>query len=55
LEKVLSERPIKAYQAQGFVFAIDVKSKDEALSYAQRLQAAETHYPTKTPMVQANY
>jgi|TARA_B110000114_G_scaffold89379_1_gene94505 non-heme Fe2+,alpha-ketoglutarate-dependent halogenase len=54
LEKVLSERPIKAYQAQGFVFAIDVKSKDEALSYAQRLQAAETHYPTDLSGVNRN-
>ena len=43
--KVLSEAQIKAYQEQGFISAIDVMSEDEALSYAQRLQAAETHYP----------
>jgi non-heme Fe2+,alpha-ketoglutarate-dependent halogenase len=46
LGKVLSEAQIKAYQEQGFISAIDVMSEDEALSYAQRLQAAETHYPT---------
>lgn len=43
--KVLSEAQIKAYHEQGFISAIDVMSEDEALSYAQRLQAAETHYP----------
>ncbi len=52
--KVLSEAQIKAYQEQGFISAIDVMSEDEALSYAQRLQAAETHYPTDLSGVNRN-
>ena len=52
--KVLSEAQIKAYQEQGFISAIDVMSEDEALSYAQRLQAAETHYPTDLTGVNRN-
>jgi non-heme Fe2+,alpha-ketoglutarate-dependent halogenase len=54
LGKVLSEAQIKAYQEQGFISAIDVMSEDEALSYAQRLQAAETHYPTDLSGVNRN-
>jgi non-heme Fe2+,alpha-ketoglutarate-dependent halogenase len=54
LGKVLSEAQIKAYQEQGFISAIDVMSEDEALSYAQRLQAAETHYPTDLTGVNRN-
>ena len=52
--KVLSEAQIKAYHEQGFISAIDVMSEDEALSYAQRLQAAETHYPTDLSGVNRN-
>ena len=52
--KVLSEAQIKAYQEQGFISAIDVMSENEALSYAQRLQAAETHYPTDLSGVNRN-
>ena len=52
--KVLSEAQIKAYHEQGFISAIDVMSEDEALSYAQRLQAAETHYPTDLTGVNRN-
>jgi non-heme Fe2+,alpha-ketoglutarate-dependent halogenase len=54
LGKVLSEAQIKAYHEQGFISAIDVMSEDEALSYAQRLQAAETHYPTDLSGVNRN-
>ena len=52
--KVLSEAQIKAYHEQGFISAIDVMSENEALSYAQRLQAAETHYPTDLSGVNRN-
>ena len=52
--RVLSERQIKAYQAQGFVSAIDVMLEDEALSYPQRLHAAETHYPADLSRVNRN-
>jgi non-heme Fe2+,alpha-ketoglutarate-dependent halogenase len=54
LGKVLSEAQIKAYHEQGFISAIDVMSENEALSYAQRLQAAETHYPTDLSGVNRN-
>jgi hypothetical protein len=43
--KVLSQQQIESYKEEGFIFPIDVISEDEALSYAQRLQAAEAQYP----------
>ncbi|MGB5328569.1 MAG: phytanoyl-CoA dioxygenase family protein [Gammaproteobacteria bacterium] len=43
--KVLSQQQIDQYHEQGFIAPIDVMSEDEALEYAQRLQAAELEYP----------
>jgi non-haem Fe2+, alpha-ketoglutarate-dependent halogenase len=44
--KVLTQQQIDDYQTTGFVSPIDVMSEDEALAYAQRLQHAETQYPS---------
>jgi len=43
--KVLSQKQIQTYQESGFISPIDVMSEDEALTYAQRLQAVEDQYP----------
>ena len=43
--KVLSQQQIDQYHEQGFIAPIDVISEEEALGYAQRLQAAELEYP----------
>ena len=43
--KVLSQQQIEQYHEQGFIAPIDVMPEDEALEYAQRLQAAELEYP----------
>jgi hypothetical protein len=43
--KLLSQRQIDQYHEQGFLAPIDVMPEDEALAYAQRLQAAEFEYP----------
>jgi hypothetical protein len=45
--KILSKQQIEHYHEQGFVAPVDVMSEDEALEYAQRLQAAELEYPAE--------
>jgi non-heme Fe2+,alpha-ketoglutarate-dependent halogenase len=52
--KVLSQQQIQTYQEEGFISPIDVMSEDEALSYAQRLQAAEVQYPLELSGVNRN-
>jgi len=52
--KVLSQHQIESYKEEGFIFPIDVMSEDEALSYAQRLQAAEVQYPADLTGVNRN-
>ena len=45
MPKVLSQQQIDQYHQQGFISPIDVMSEHEALSYKQRLEAAEREYP----------
>jgi len=52
--KVLSQKQIQTYQESGFISPIDVMSEDEALAYAQRLQAAEAQYPQNLTGVNRN-
>ena len=52
--KVLSQQQIQAYQEEGFISPVEVMSEDEALSYGQRLQAAEAMYPADLSGVNRN-
>ena len=45
MPKVLTQQQINQYHKQGFISPIDVLSEDEALSYKERLEAAEREYP----------
>lgn len=45
MPKFLSQNQIDEFHEAGFLSPIDVMSEDQALSYRQRLQAAESEYP----------
>jgi len=52
--KLLSQQQINSYQEEGFISPIEVMFEDDALSYAQRLEAAEANYPVDLTGVNRN-
>ncbi len=45
MPKFLSQNQVNDFLEAGFLAPIDVMSEDQALSYRQRLEAAESEYP----------
>lgn len=45
MPKFLSQNQVNDFREAGFLSPIDVMSEDQALSYRQRLEAAESDYP----------